>query len=134
MEDNDNKMMNGTRRVTSPPNTSVAPLIARNDLSYNNNNVTMTTTGGPSYEQKYSPSSSSGVATGPSSPSFTSLHQSTSQENLGQDTLSAPGHSPVCPMFSPVAATTLLLAQGRSPLTLAQVETGDLHEEVRLLN
>ena len=89
MEDNDNKMVNGTRRVTSPPNTSVAPLIPRNDLSYNNNNVTMTTTGGPTYEQKYSPSSSSGVATGPSSPSFNSLHQSTSQENLGQDTISS---------------------------------------------
>jgi len=58
----------------------------------------------------------------------------TQPDHWGGHVLSAPGHSPVCPMLSPVAATTLLLAQGRSPLTLAQVETGDLHEEVRLLN
>jgi len=58
----------------------------------------------------------------------------TQPDHWGGRALSAPGHSPVCPMFSPVAATTLLLAQGMSPLTLAQVETGDLYEEVRLLN
>ena len=74
----------GVRRMVSPPTQS--PLtIMHSDLSNNNNNITqhppMTTA---AYEQKYSPSSSSGVASlnGPSSPSFTSLQQSTSQENM----------------------------------------------------
>jgi len=58
----------------------------------------------------------------------------TQQDHWGGCALSAPGHSPVCPMLSPVAATALLLAQGRSALTSAQVETEDLHEEMRLLN
>ena len=75
------------RRVVSPPMPAqtILPTIPV-DLSNNNNNVVIGMTavnGHSSYEQKHSPSSSSGVASlnGPSSPSFTSLQHSTSQEN-----------------------------------------------------
>ena len=64
------------RRVTSPPtipSTTVSPPQEQG--------------GQTSYEQKHSPSSSSGVATGPSSPSFTSQHH-TSQEQDLRDTAS----------------------------------------------
>ena len=75
MENGDNRI-NGARRSTLPANaTSTLPSLAHNDFNSN----------GPSYEQKYSPSSSSGVATGPSSPS---LQQSTSRENFAHNSSS----------------------------------------------
>ncbi len=102
----------GMRRVFSPPNHAHKQIpIATTDLSNNNNNIlhhqgggTISHQGGgtisqqtatTSYEQKYSPSSSSGVASlnGPSSPSFTSLQESPSQENVGHHTGSSHTHS-----------------------------------------
>ena len=66
--ENGDSGINGSRRSTLPADArSTLPTITHNDFSSS------------SCEQKYSPSSSSGVATGPSSPS---LQQSMSQENF----------------------------------------------------
>ena len=64
-----------SRRVVSPPT-----------LSQNDVIVTSMSQGTSPYEQKHSPSSSSGVASmnGPLSPSYTSLQQTNSQENVDQ--------------------------------------------------
>ena len=63
-----------SRRVVSPPSLS------QNDIII----TSMSQGTGTAYEQKYSPSSSSGVASmnGPLSPSYTSLQHSNSQENV----------------------------------------------------
>lgn len=70
----DDNRVTRSRRVFSPPTLS------QNDVIDNSMSQ-----GTAAYEQKYSPSSSSGVASmnGPLSPSYHSLPQSNSQENIG---------------------------------------------------
>ena len=83
----DDHQVNSMNRANSYGMQGSTPQILTVNDTCNNNNVHgMATNGITVYDQKYSPSSSSGVASmnGPSSPSFQSFPENFSQEHMGR--------------------------------------------------